>query len=102
MLDLNKEIILKSLEENKDGISKFGVKKLILFGSFAKDVQKADSDIDIIVEFKEERGLFDDFYGLTHFLEGIFGRKIELVEKTLIREELKSEILGGPQFEAKV
>jgi len=102
MENLNREIILETLHENADKIKKFGVKKLVLFGSFARDEQTETSDIDFLVEFEDKRGLFDDYYGTLHFLEDTFERKIDLVKPHLVREELKEYILGDVQHEARI
>jgi uncharacterized protein len=98
----NQSDIIKTLQHNKTKIQEFGVVNLCLFGSYAKGVHRPESDIDLLVEFKEGRGLFEDFYGLLHFLESILGKKIDLVERSLIREELKKEILGGVLVDAQV
>jgi predicted nucleotidyltransferase len=76
--------------------------KIILFGSYARDEQNEKSDIDFLVEFEKNRGNYDDFIKLQHFLEDIFLKKIDLVEPEYVREELKSNIFGGIQYEAKV
>ena len=57
----------------------FGVINIGLFGSYAKGIQKADSDIDLLVELKEPR--FEWLAGLQIYLEAKFGKKIELVRK---------------------
>ncbi len=51
----NKEQIFRILQSNNQQIRNFGVKKIGLFGSFAKNQQTADSDIDFIVEFEKEK-----------------------------------------------
>lgn len=102
MKNLTKEKILDELHNNKDKIRSFGVKKLILFGSFARDEQKETSDIDFLVEFKEKRGLFDDKVGLLLLLEDLFEREIDLGKTSLLREELRDEILSGVQYPAKI
>ncbi|MFW5704512.1 MAG: nucleotidyltransferase family protein [Nanoarchaeota archaeon] len=102
MKNLSKEKILEELHKNKDKIRNFGVKNLILFGSFARDEQKETSDIDFLVEFEDRRGLFDDKVGLLLLFEDLFGREIDIVKPNLIREELKEEILGGVQYAAKI
>jgi len=55
-----------------------------------------------LVEFSKGRGLFDDFVHLLHFLEDIFGKKIDLGEEHLLREELRNNILGGSKVEAVI
>ena len=99
---MDKDIILQELYTHRDKIRNFGVKELELFGSFAVDKQNKESDIDFLVEFFEGRGGIDDYLTLLHFLEDLFERKIDLVKKDLIRDELKDEILNGVRHVAKV
>ncbi|MFT4244152.1 MAG: nucleotidyltransferase family protein [Candidatus Woesearchaeota archaeon] len=102
MENLNKEIILKTLHEHRDLIRKFGVKKLILFGSYARDEQKETSDIDFLVEFGEGKYNIDNHLGLLYLLENLFNKKIDLVKPHLVRSELKDDILGGIQHVAEI
>jgi len=99
---LNKEQIIKKIEQNKDKIKDFGVKKLVLIGSYARNEANKNSDIDFLVEFKQGRGLFDDYTHLLQFLRELFGKEIDLGEKHLLRKELKPYILGGKKIEAKI
>ena len=99
---LTKEEIIGKIEENKETIRGFGIKKLVLFGSYASNESSRDSDIDFLVEFEEGRGLFDDFIHLMHFLEDLLGKKIDMGEEHLLKEELKPYILGGEKIEAKI
>ncbi len=47
---MNKEIILNYLKTHKDDfMQKYGIEKIALFGSFAREEAKEDSDIDIFV-----------------------------------------------------
>ena len=61
--------------------NEFGVINIGLFGSYAKGTQRADSDIDFLVEFEEPR--FEWVAGLQIYLEKKFNRKIELVRKSI-------------------
>ena len=99
---LRKEDIMRKIKENKKAIKGFGVKKLVLFGSYARNEGSKDSDIDFLVEFEEGRGLFDDFIHLVHFLKDLLGKEIDLGEEHLLRKELKSCILEGEKVEAKI
>ena len=60
--------------------NEFGVINIGLFGSYAKGNQRADSDIDLLVELKEPR--FEWIAGLQMYLEKRFDKKIELVRKS--------------------
>jgi len=102
---LNKETIIQKIEENREKIKSFGVKKLTLIGSYAHDEAKHESDIDFLVEFEKGRGLFDDYVHCLQFLRDLFGKEIDMGEKRLLREELKPNILGGlggKKIEAKL
>ncbi len=57
--------ILRSQEPEMK--KRFGVKRIGVFGSFARGDQKDPSDIDILVEF--EKPTFDNFMDLAFFLE---------------------------------
>lgn len=99
---LTKEQIILKLEENKKIIRGFGVKKLTLFGSYARNEATPKSDMDFLVEFKKGRGLFDDYSGLLNFLNDLFRKEIDLGEEKLICEELKAYIMGGAKIEARI
>ncbi|MCW7532328.1 nucleotidyltransferase family protein, partial [Leptospira soteropolitanensis] len=57
----------------------FGVLKIGVFGSFAKDTVNSNSDVDLLVEMKSPD--FDSFVGLKIFLENLFERNVDLVRK---------------------
>ena len=68
---------------------KYGVKKIGVFGSFARGEGRKDSDIDVLVEFKDGSETFDNYMELKLMLEKIFKRKIDLVIEEDLRPELK-------------
>lgn len=52
---------LSLIEEHRDKVKALGVKKLGLFGSFAREEQGMASDIDLLVEFERGKKTFDNF-----------------------------------------
>jgi hypothetical protein len=72
---------------------RYGVKKIGIFGSFARGEEKEVSDIDVLVDFNEGAKTFDHFMELKFFLEDLFGRKVDLVTVTALRPQLKEGIL---------
>lgn len=77
---MTKNDILNELSKNKKYIQQhFEVDKIGLFGSYAKDNQTVDSDIDIYVEFRHKT--FDNLAGLWNFLEELYHKKIDLFHK---------------------
>lgn len=77
---MTKNDILNELSKNKKYIQQhFEVDKIGLFGSYAKNRQTEDSDIDIYVEFRHKT--FDNISGLWNFLEELYHKKIDLFHK---------------------
>ncbi|WP_238840206.1 nucleotidyltransferase family protein [Leptospira bandrabouensis] len=70
----------------------FGVLKIGIFGSFAKDKVNSDSDVDLLVEMQSPD--FDSFVGLKIFLENLFERNVDLVRK---RNQIKPSFLNRIQ-----
>jgi len=89
----HKEVLTESeifsfLKSHKDILEKkYNLRKIGLFGSFARGEQKEGSDIDFIVEFR--RPDFDNFMELAFYLEEAFGRKVELITNGNISPYLK-------------
>ena len=84
---LTKEEIIRRLDKNIEKIKQFKVKKLGLFGSFAKDEQKRGSDLDFLVTFEEIT--FDNYMNLKKFLEKLFRKKVDLVIEKNLHPRLK-------------
>ena len=87
-----REAVLEQLEENRDKIRSFGVKRLGLFGSCARGEATESSDLDFVVELENET--FDAYMDLKEFLEGLFHCSVDLVLIDAIKPRLREIILG--------
>ncbi len=91
--------ILQKLTQEKAYIQKtYEVDKIGLFGSYAKNTQTENSDIDIYVEFKNKT--FDNLAGLWNYLEDMYHTKIDLLHKHkrskgAIFESIQKEVIYG-------
>jgi len=74
-------------------IEKFGVIEIAIFGSYARGEQREDSDVDLIVDFKEGWKTFDNYMNLKFYLEELFGKKVDLVIKSAINPRIKPFII---------
>lgn len=74
-----KEDVLNLLSENHARIEAFGVARIGLFGSFVRNEQSTDRDIDLLVEFRSGDQSFDNFMKLWFFLEELLQRRVDLV-----------------------
>ena len=90
------EIIQKLRSELPIMRQQFGVDEIGLFGSYARNEQNEESDIDVLVKFRQPE--LKALIGLLEFLEKKFSKKIDIVTdgKQLsdrFRKMVKSEII---------
>jgi len=82
--EINKNII--------NYLSQFDPVRIGLFGSYAREEDNHDSDIDILVSFRSTLSLLD-LARIHRELSGILGKKVDLVtEKSLKNEKLRKYI----------
>ncbi len=87
---IDKQTILAFLKENRTMLQeKYQIKKIGLFGSYAKGEETSESDIDILVDMPSS---FDLYYDLKEFLEKSFGKSIDLGMEKSIRKLIRSKI----------
>lgn len=87
---LNLQDIKNILFAHKQRLSsKYGLSNLAIFGSYARNQQTEESDLDILVEFNRPIGL--EFIDLADELEQILKLKVDLVSKKGLKDRhLKS------------
>jgi hypothetical protein len=71
---------------------RFGVKSLALFGSVVRDEASDTSDVDLLVEFERPVGLFHLIGTEQHLARWLGARKVDLVLRRSVVEELKANI----------
>ena len=75
---LTKEEITRILKKEYSYLaSEYGVKRIGLFGSYAKGVPVKESDIDIVVEFDRPIGF--RFVEFTEYLEKLLGKSVDVL-----------------------
>ena len=80
---------LEILTNNKRTLAeRFGVTRLALFGSTARDVAQSKSDIDILVAF-DGPATSERYFGVQFYLEDLFGAPVDLVTEKALRAELR-------------
>ena len=91
---MRRDDVLLALRSCRAELAGLGVKSLSIFGSVARDEARADSDVDLLVEFDERpMGLFE-FLGIKEYLEGLLGTRVDLVPRQSVRRELRDRILS--------
>lgn len=97
---MNVHEILDKLEENRETIRGLSVRRLGIFGSYARGEQSEASDMDFLVEF--ERATFDNYFDLKFFLEKLFDCKVDLVFKDTIKPRIRNTILEETVYAQKL
>jgi hypothetical protein len=95
----SKEYILKTLKISKPELSKFGIKNVGLFGSYARNEQSAKSDIDILIDFDPDMENYDNYMAVYDIFESIFkNEKIEIVTKNGLSPYIGPKILNEVMY----
>lgn len=89
-----KEQILPKLKANKPEFSKFGISDIGLFGSYLRDQQTPNSDIDLLIDFEPGKENFDNLMAAYDLFENIFfGEKVEVLTKNGLSKYIGPQIL---------
>lgn len=76
---------------------RYGVERLAVFGSYARNEQRPDSDLDILVSFRVKPGLIQ-FITLEQHLTDLLGVTVDLIMESAVRPDIVARI----QAEKKV
>jgi len=88
--------LIQSLQQNKAFLNeRFGVESLILFGSYARNMQKEESDIDLLYTIVSGKTLpLMRLQNLEQFISELAGsKKVELVSKNYVEPIIESKII---------
>ena len=87
---MNRGEILTRLQKALPGLSeRYGIARLRLFGSVARDEAEPGSDVDLLVEFQGPASL-DGFMGLKADLEALIGAPVDLATPRSLRPALRA------------
>jgi predicted nucleotidyltransferase len=95
-MTLQHEIATKLLALKPLLLSQYYVDKIGYFGSFARNEQTINSDIDILISLKKPLGWA--FFELQELLEKELSRKVDLVTVNSLKEQLRETILQEVKY----
>ena len=93
-----KQQILDRLSQSREALRHLGVQEIGLFGSFVRDEQRPDSDVDLIVKFDSHRKTFDNFMSVSTFLEDLLRRHVEIVTTEALSPYIGPHILREAEY----
>ena len=86
---MNRDEALSLLREHKSALAeRFGITRLALFGSFARDRAADHSDVDVLVEFDTPPN-WKTYFGAVSYLEDILGRPVDMATISEVRKEIR-------------
>ena len=95
---MGKKEIISVIQKCKVEIrSRYGVKRMGLFGSCVRGTQKKKSDVDILVSFDRDIDLFD-FLDLREYLENKLQARVDLVMETALKPNIGKSILAQVEY----
>jgi len=74
-------------------ISKYAISNLYIFGSYAREEQTDESDVDLLVDFTQTPDLLT-FLELEEYISDKLHLEVDLVPKRKLKEQIKSQILN--------
>lgn len=95
-METKSEVMLKLKEIKPLLFEDYSVKTIGIFGSYANETQTSESDIDILVEFEKPIGW--KFFTLELYLEQVLGRKVDLVTRSGLKDQIKTQILNQLEY----
>ena len=85
---MGRDDVLTLLAAHRGEIEGLGVGSLRLFGSVARGEASADSDVDLLVSFRETP-TFSGYMKLRIFLEDLLGARVDLITESGLREGVR-------------
>ncbi|MFH0867294.1 MAG: nucleotidyltransferase domain-containing protein [Bacteroidota bacterium] len=80
-MELSKDKIIEQLVLHSAELENFGLVRLGLFGSAARNETTQCSDLDFIAEFNHSKKTYKNFIRLVFYLEQLFNCKIDLISR---------------------
>jgi predicted nucleotidyltransferase len=71
---------------------RYNVETLEVFGSYVRSEQKKDSDLDVLITFREDPSLLT-YIAIENYLSDLLGIKVDLVMKDSLKPKIGERIL---------
>ncbi|MFP1130312.1 nucleotidyltransferase family protein [Asticcacaulis sp. W401b] len=93
---MKRDEVISVLQSHRPELERLGVRRAALFGSVARDAQRPDSDIDILVDLDPQArlGVFE-YVGIVEFIQSLFTVPVDVANsvnlKALVRPAIERE-----------
>jgi predicted nucleotidyltransferase len=94
-----KDAIIILLKSYKSKFKELGIARVGLFGSYVREEQSPDSDIDLLIDFEPGKASFDNLMAFHDIVETIFkNEKVDVVTKNGLSPYIGPKILNEVQY----
>ncbi len=75
-------------------MTRFGIRNVGIFGSYVRNEQSKESDIDILIDFDPDKENFDNYMAVYDYIEKLFkNEKVEIITKNGLSPYIGPKIL---------
>ena len=96
---LTKQDIFQTIIDNKEAIKNFGVTEIGLFGSYVRDEQTEESDIDLLIHYNIKEINYKKYFLFCEYMDNLFiDKKVEVVSKNGLSPYIGPHILKSVTY----
>ena len=96
---LTKQDIFQTIIDNKEAIKNFGVTEIGLFGSYVRDEQTDESDIDLLIHYNIKEINYKKYFLFCEYMDNLFSsKKVEIVSKNGLSQYIGPHILKSVKY----
>ncbi|UDF03432.1 nucleotidyltransferase family protein [Asticcacaulis sp. AND118] len=90
---MKRDEVISVLRSHRPELERLGVRRAALFGSVARNAQRPDSDIDILVDLDPEArlGVFE-YMGIVEFIQSLFSAPVDVANSVSLRAFVRPAI----------
>ena len=90
-------MLLDELHSKRDALhalgGRYGARRIRVFGSVARGEERADSDVDFLVDFPRGYDLFRQRLPLAEKLQTLLGRPVEVIPEHELNRHIREQVL---------
>lgn len=86
---MDRDQVLKILQQHQAELTEIGVKSLAIFGSVARGEADSESDLDLLIEFNQKPATFDRYMDVKIYLEDLLNVTVDLVIAEKLHPRIK-------------